>query len=81
MQHVQRDRTREKEKIGRDEIDLLIDQWIIGRRAERNRAILRRKIYDGITYEELADEFDMSVRQVKNIVYKYGDLIYKKAGL
>ena len=25
---------------------------------------------DGITFEHLAEEFDMSVRQIKNIVYK-----------
>jgi len=48
----------------------LIDEWIIGKNAERDRAILRRRLFDGITYELLAEEFQLSVRQVKSIVYK-----------
>lgn len=31
---------------------------------------LARRLIDGIIYEKLAEEFDMSVRQIKNIVYK-----------
>lgn len=60
----------------RSELDKLIDEWILGRNAERDRKILRRRLFDGITYERLAEEFDLSVRQVKNIVYKGGDKIF-----
>jgi hypothetical protein len=56
--------------LSRSEIEHLIDEFIIGRNAERNRAILRRRLIDGICYEPLAEEFEISVRQVKNIVYK-----------
>ena len=42
---------------------------------ERNRAILKRRLIDGICYEPLAEEFDMSVRQVKNIVYRYSEIV------
>lgn len=45
----------------------LIDEWIHN---ERDRQILKRRLLDGITYDRLAEEFDLSVRQVKNIVYK-----------
>ena len=38
---------------------------------ERNRAILLRRYLDGICYEPLAEEFDMSVRQVQNIDYRF----------
>ena len=51
------------------DIDALIDEWIIGRNAQRNRAIIRRRLFDGIVFEDLAEEFDLSVRQTKNIVY------------
>jgi DNA-directed RNA polymerase specialized sigma24 family protein len=70
MQYMSRDGKSKKEEIelSRSEIDHLIDEWIIGRNAERNRAILKRKLFDGITYEDLADEFDISVRQAKRIV-------------
>ena len=61
----------------RSELDKLIDEWIIGRNAERNRKIVRRRLFDGITYERLAEEFDLSVRQVKNIVYKGTDMLFR----
>ena len=53
--------------IPRSEVEHLIDEWIF---SERDRAILKRRLLDGICYEPLAEEFDMSVRQIKNIVYK-----------
>lgn len=61
----------------RSEISKAIDEHIIGRNAERNRAILKRRLFDGICYEPLAEEFDMSVRQIKNIVYKGEALIFR----
>lgn len=61
--------------LSRTEIEKLIDEWTVGRNAERNRAILKRRLLDGITYERLAEEFDLSVRQVKNIVYHCEDRI------
>ena len=46
--------------------------------SERDRAILKRRYIDGICFEPLAEEFDLSVRQVKHIVYKYDDTIFTK---
>lgn len=56
--------------LSRSEIEKLINEYIVGRNAERDRKILARRLIDGIIYEKLAEEFDMSVRQIKNIVYK-----------
>lgn len=53
-----------------DDISNLIDKHIVGRHAERNREILKRRLIDGICYEPLSEEFDLSVRQTQNIVYK-----------
>lgn len=64
------------DNISKSQIELLIDEWIIGKNAERDRAILRRRLFDGITYELLADEFQLSVGQVKNIVYKNESKIF-----
>ena len=61
--------------LPRSEIEHLIDEWIFN---ERNRLILKRRLLDGICYEPLAEEFDLSVRQVKNIVYKGENRIYSK---
>lgn len=44
---------------------------------ERNRRILRRRLIDGICYEPLAEEFDMSVVQIKRIVYKAQDILFR----
>lgn len=66
------------ENISRTQIEFAIDEWIVGKHAERNREILRRRLIDGICYEPLAEEFDLSVQQVKNIVYKYEKIIFSK---
>ena len=52
----------------------LIDEWIFN---ERDRKILKRRLLDGICYEPLAEEFDLSVRQVKNIIYKQQDKLFR----
>ena len=61
----------------RTQIEYAINEWIIGKNAERDRMILKRRLIDGIYYEPLAEEFDMSVRQIKNIVYKNQEKIFK----
>ena len=61
----------------RSEIEAAIDEWVVGRNAERNREILYRRLVDGITYEALAEEFDMSVRQIKRIIYAAQEIIFK----
>jgi DNA-directed RNA polymerase specialized sigma24 family protein len=52
----------------------LIDEWI---HSERDRAIMKRRLIDGLTFEKLAEEFDMSVRQIKRIVYKCSESLFK----
>lgn len=60
--------------ISNSEIAKAIDEWI---RSERDRKILKRRLIDGICYEPLAEEFEMSVRQIKNIVYKSEMVLFK----
>ena len=43
----------------------------------RDREILQRRLIDGITFEALAEEFDLSERQIKNIVYKNEKTLFK----
>lgn len=43
----------------------------------RDRKILFRRLVDGITYEQLAEEFRLSTRQVKTIVYKSEEIIFR----
>jgi hypothetical protein len=55
-------------------IEFLIDEYIHN---ERDRAILKRRFIDGICYEPLAEEFDLSVSQIKRIVYKGEKVLLK----
>lgn len=55
-------------------ISMLIDEYI---HSERDRAILKRRLIDGICFEPLAEEFDLSVRQTKNIIYKAQEKLFK----
>ena len=59
--------------IPNSEICRQIDEWI---KSERDRKILKRRLVDGICFEPLADEFQMSVRQIKNIVYKSEKILF-----
>lgn len=61
--------------LSRSEISTLIDEWIF---SERDRNILKRRLLDGICYEPLAEEFDLSVRQIKDIVYKAQKALFGK---
>ena len=63
--------------LPRSAIEHLIDEWIIGKNSERDRAILKRRLLDGVCYEPLAEEFDLSVRQIKNIVYRSETRLFK----
>lgn len=65
-----------KFNLSRTEVSNLIDEWIF---SERNRAILKRRLLDGVCYEPLAAEFDMSVRQIKTIVRKGEEVIFNHA--
>lgn len=57
----------EQYDLSRSDWENYIDQWIF---KERDRAILKRRLLDGVCFEPLAEEFDLSVQQTKTIVYK-----------
>lgn len=63
--------------LSKSEWERLIDEWIVGRNAERNRKMLKRRLLDGITYERLAEEFDMSTQNVCNTIYKCQEKVFK----
>lgn len=65
---------KEMRDLSRSEIEAAIDEWILN---ERDRKIIKRRMIDGICYEPLAEEFDLSVQRVQAIVYKGKDKIFK----
>lgn len=46
--------------------------------SERDRKILFRRLVDGITFERLAEEFQLSVRQTRTIVRKNEETLFRK---
>lgn len=59
-----------RKDISRSEIEELISEWIVGRHAARDREIMRLRLIEGLTFERIAEETDMSVRGVVKIVYR-----------
>lgn len=55
-------------------ISNIIDEHI---HSKRDRIILKARLIDGLTYEQIAEDVDMSVRQIKNIIYKEQDKVLK----
>lgn len=60
--------------LSRTEMEHLIDEWIF---SERDRKMLKRRLLDGICFEPLAEEFDLSVTQTKTIIYKASQKLFK----
>ena len=60
-------KSTEAYNMSRSELQYLIDQWIFN---ERDRLIVADRLFRSATYEQLAEKYDMSDRQIKNIVYK-----------
>lgn len=57
----------ERYRKDRYELEDIIDRWVFD---EATRGILKRKLLDGISYERIAEEFDVSTKTVQNKFYK-----------
>lgn len=53
----------------------MIDQWIFN---EKHRRIAKRRLLDGLTYPQLKEEFGISERQLKGIVYNCCNILSHK---
>ena len=63
-----------------------IDEWIIGRNAERNRLILKLKLINGLSYveimnklasEEYPESYTLTVRQIQRIIRKCETVLFR----
>ena len=61
--------------LSRSQWENLIDEWIFN---ERDRAILKRRLLDGRTFEQLAEEFNFSTQNIQRIVYKAQNKLFSK---
>lgn len=65
----------ENYNLSRSDWENLIDEWIF---SERDRAMLKRNLLDGRTYEQIAEQFDMSSRQVARLIPKLQEKLFKR---
>ena len=85
MQYVSRNWAHQEEKEMRhhypnleyDDIERLINQKVVGKRAERDRKVLRYHYIDGLTFEKCAEKSEVSVRTAYNIVYRWEKVLFK----
>lgn len=57
----------EKYNLDRYAWEKIIDKWVFD---ETTRKMLKRKLLDGISFERLAEEFDVSTKTAKNKIYR-----------
>lgn len=53
----------------------LIDRWIFD---EEHRAMLKRNLLDGRTYEQIAEQFDCSRDKVARLIPRLQNRLFKK---
>lgn len=56
------------------QIAQIIDEHI---HSERDRQILKSRFIDGLTYEKIAEKYDLSLRYTKTVIYKQQEVVFK----
>ena len=65
----------ESYNLSRSEWEFYIDQFIFN---EEHRAMLKRNLLDGRTYEQIAEQFDCSRDKVARLIPKLQDKLFRK---
>jgi DNA-directed RNA polymerase specialized sigma24 family protein len=61
--------------LSRSEWENLIDEWIFD---ETHRAMLKRNLLDGRTYEQIAEQFGCSRDKVARLIPKLQEKLFRK---
>lgn len=64
-------------EISRTELNNLIDEYVIGKNAIRDREIVKDRLIDGFSYYELAEKHNLSLTALKYIINKRNNQIFK----
>lgn len=59
--------------LNRDQYDHAIDQWILGRNAERDRLILKMYLFEGITYKSMLLRLEKISEEMNDPSYYIGE--------
>lgn len=66
--------------ISRTELSNLIDEYIIGNNAIRDRDILKDRLIDGYSYYQLSEKYNLSLTSIKQILSKRNKQLFKHLG-
>ena len=66
---------RDFDDIPNDRLTEEIDRWI---KSDRDRAMLKRRLIDGLTFDELSVEFDLSRSRIVKICMTAEDRLFRK---
>ena len=58
--------------MSNSELSAFIDEWVP---SKRNREILKERLIDGVKINALAEKYELSDRQIKNIIKKFRQLL------
>lgn len=70
----------------RSEIEYGIEEWVVGKNAERDKLILKLKLLKGYSHKCIADyinddkyppEYHLEVRQIQRVIRKRCDVIFR----
>lgn len=65
-------------KICKSQLVEAIDEWVVlSLYADRDRRIMYRRRIDGASVDDLCEEFDLEVTQIRRIVDKWADKIFE----
>lgn len=65
----------ENYNLSRSDWEILIDEYIFD---EEHRAMIKRNLLDGRTYEQIAEQFDCSRDKVARLIPKLQNRLFKK---
>jgi DNA-directed RNA polymerase specialized sigma subunit len=60
--------------LSRSELEYLIEEYVL---SSRDRRIMKSRVIDGMTYEDIAEMYDMSVTQICTIVKTCKERMFK----
>ena len=64
-------------ELSRSQIEYLIDEYVIGNNAIRDRKILKDNLIDGLSQYQLSEKYNLSLPAIKSILRKRKQILFK----
>ena len=66
--------------VSRTELNNIIDEYVVGSNAIRDRMIVKDRYIDGYSYYQLAEKHNLSLNSIKSILRKRKKQVFKHLG-